>query len=233
MPSISSESTWFLGQPRVVKWTFMTRGYDPTRYRGESNGPSRNLARGSASSRLRGLADEHDDLAGAQHLHLEGSPRWLGGEPAPDLLHVVLRSHGQVVHGEDDVAAHGDLLATDGGDLVAAQESHVPGRGALGHRLDEKARGLGEIEDGREVAGQHGAVDAAPEGLALEEQLLGRVDGDHEAQPLAAPGLRDVVADDADDLTRHVEHGAAGVARVDGGRGLEEFGEGHVLVHGI
>src|SRR5713226_6674186 len=30
MPSISSESTWFLGQPRVVKWTFMTGAYDPT-----------------------------------------------------------------------------------------------------------------------------------------------------------------------------------------------------------
>src|SRR2546426_3832957 len=24
MPSISSESTWFLGQPRVVRWTFMS-----------------------------------------------------------------------------------------------------------------------------------------------------------------------------------------------------------------
>ncbi len=30
MPSISSESTWFFGQPRVVKWTFMTGRYDPT-----------------------------------------------------------------------------------------------------------------------------------------------------------------------------------------------------------
>src|SRR6266850_5460555 len=30
MPSISSESTWFLGQPRVVKWTFITGAYDPT-----------------------------------------------------------------------------------------------------------------------------------------------------------------------------------------------------------
>src|SRR3989337_926014 len=37
MPSISSVSTWFLGQPRVVKWTFMTRLYDRTPRHGESN----------------------------------------------------------------------------------------------------------------------------------------------------------------------------------------------------
>src|SRR6516165_5976371 len=43
MPSISSESTWFLGQPRVVKWTFMTRGYDPTRHREESIGSGASL----------------------------------------------------------------------------------------------------------------------------------------------------------------------------------------------
>src|SRR6266853_469526 len=30
MPSISSESTWFLGHPSVVKWTFMAGRYDPT-----------------------------------------------------------------------------------------------------------------------------------------------------------------------------------------------------------
>src|SRR5205809_4029905 len=27
MPSISSESTWFLGQPRVVRWTFMSEAH--------------------------------------------------------------------------------------------------------------------------------------------------------------------------------------------------------------
>src|SRR5712692_6367973 len=42
MPSISSESTWFLGQPRVVKWTFMTRLYDPTGRHGESTCGPRN-----------------------------------------------------------------------------------------------------------------------------------------------------------------------------------------------
>src|ERR1700720_423416 len=30
IPSISSESTWFLGHPSVVKWTFMAGRYDPT-----------------------------------------------------------------------------------------------------------------------------------------------------------------------------------------------------------
>src|SRR6266542_2033753 len=141
IPSISSESTWFLGQPRVVKWTFMTRGYDPTRCRGESNGTSRNIAQWGAT-RLLGLADEHDDLARAQHLHLEGGSRWLRGEPAPDLFDIVLRAHGHIIHGENDVAAYGDLLPPDGRDLVAPQHAHVPPRRALGDRLDEEARGL-------------------------------------------------------------------------------------------
>src|SRR5215470_8692700 len=69
--------------------------------------------------------------------------------------------------------------------------------------------------------------------MPLQNELLGGVDGDHEAEPFAPPGLRDVVADDADHLARHVEHGAARVARVDGGGRLEELGEGHVLVHGV
>src|SRR6266542_355781 len=41
MPSMSSESTWFFGQPRVVKWTFMASSYDPTALPGESNSEPR------------------------------------------------------------------------------------------------------------------------------------------------------------------------------------------------
>ena len=33
MPSISSESTWFLGQPSVVRWTFTGRWTTVTRLR--------------------------------------------------------------------------------------------------------------------------------------------------------------------------------------------------------
>src|SRR5256886_10892732 len=38
MPSISSESTWFLGQPRVVRWTFMSEAQYPLAHR---RGPRR------------------------------------------------------------------------------------------------------------------------------------------------------------------------------------------------
>src|SRR5262245_42453157 len=34
MPSMSSESTWFFGQPSVVRWTFMAEGSIPCRCRG-------------------------------------------------------------------------------------------------------------------------------------------------------------------------------------------------------
>src|SRR5258705_3981460 len=44
MPSISSESTWFFGQPRVVKWTFMGSPHDPIRPPTASN---RRRARGT------------------------------------------------------------------------------------------------------------------------------------------------------------------------------------------
>src|SRR2546421_9200639 len=51
----------------------------------------------------------------------------------------------------------------------------------------------------------HAPLEAAPDRPLLQQQLLGRVDGHHEPQPFAAARLRDVVADDADDLAGHVE----------------------------
>ncbi len=44
MPSISSESTWFFGQPRVVRWTFM----DGSQYTVPA-GPNRGRQQGSHS----------------------------------------------------------------------------------------------------------------------------------------------------------------------------------------
>src|SRR5260370_11848979 len=41
MPSISSESTWFLGHPSVVKWTFMAGRYDPPATPAPSTSPRR------------------------------------------------------------------------------------------------------------------------------------------------------------------------------------------------
>src|SRR5215467_7287656 len=51
--------------------------------------------------------------------------------------------------------------------------------------------------------------------------------------PFAAPGLGDVVAHDADQITRAREHGATGVAGVDDRVGLKELGEREVPGHGV
>src|SRR5215813_2817192 len=187
-------------------------------------------ARGACLLRL---PVELHDLARAQHLHAEERAGRLGGEVVPYTVDVAGSSDGHPIDAQDDVAAHGDLLAVDAGNGLAAEQPHVPRRRALGYRLDEEGGRVGHVEDGGELTGQHGAVDAGPERRLLQEELFGRVDGDHEAEALAPPGLRDVVTDDTDHLARHVEHGAARVARVDGGGGLEELGERHVLVHGV
>src|SRR2546430_6800862 len=67
----------------------------------------------------------------------------------------------------------------------------------------------------------------------LEQELPGGVQRDHEPEALAAAGLGDVVAHDADDVAGHVEHRPTGVSRIDRGRGLEELGQRHGAVDGI
>src|SRR5439155_24200985 len=55
MPSISSESTWFLGQPRVVRWTFMSEAqYTLAHRRGPRRPPpsQTRLERASPEGRL-------------------------------------------------------------------------------------------------------------------------------------------------------------------------------------
>src|SRR2546430_3870620 len=49
----------------------------------------------------------------------------------------------------------------------------------------------------------------------LEQELPGGVQRDHEPEALAAAGLGDVVAHDADDVAGHVEHRPTGVSRID------------------
>src|SRR5947208_14199414 len=47
MPSISSESTWFLGQPRVVRWTFMSEAQYTLVRRGPRRPPPNQHALGT------------------------------------------------------------------------------------------------------------------------------------------------------------------------------------------
>src|SRR5687767_12627657 len=82
IPSISSESTWFLGQPRVVRWTFIIADrllYAHARLRSVREGrgrAGRRRARGPRDG-ARGRGAVPDDGA---HPHHRVRPRW----PAPD-----------------------------------------------------------------------------------------------------------------------------------------------------
>src|SRR5882724_12481897 len=114
----------------------------------------------------------------------------------------------KIVHGldpdarnlEDDVTTNDDLLTADGGRAVAAEHAGIPGGRALGHGLDEVADPARHVEDLGELAGQQRALEPGPDGFLLQEQLASRLHRHHEPESLAAPRLRDDVADDADDL---------------------------------
>ena len=58
-------------------------------------------------------------------------------------------------------------------------------------------------------------------GDQLTHDLVGQVDGDGEADPLITSRARDDGGIDADQLPRRVDEGSPGVARVDGGIGLD------------
>src|SRR5262250_1356658 len=193
------------------------RSYDPTA-----------RAAGWFREQLLAGAGELDHLAGAEHAHLERGARRDSGQPIADLLDVVLGHHGDALHRENDVAPHGHLFPTDGDGPVPALQAHVPRRRALGHRLDQEAGGRGDVEDGGEVPAEQEALERAPEYFPRDQEVLRALDRHDEAEALAATGLRDVLADDADDLAGHVEDGAPGVALVDRRRGLQELREGHV-----
>src|SRR6266446_4650839 len=99
-------------------------------------------------------ARELDDLAAAEHAHLERGARRHADQLVADLLDVVLRHDGDALDREDDVAAHRDLPPSDGDDPVAPLQAHVPRHRAVGDRLDEEPGGRGDVEDRREAAGE-------------------------------------------------------------------------------
>src|SRR4029453_1526448 len=86
---------------------------------------------------------------------------------------------------------------------------------------------------GREAIREENALERTPEYLPGHQENFCAVDRHDKAQALAAARLRNVLADDADDLARHVEYGAPGVTRVDRGRGLKELRQGHVRENGV
>src|SRR5207245_1688425 len=77
------------------------------------------------------------------------------------------------------------------------------------------------------------ALHAAPERPLLEKERPRHIRADDEPKPLEAARLRDDVAHDPDYLAGQVEHGATGIALVDGCVRLEELRARHLAVNRI
>src|SRR6478609_4750222 len=133
-------------------------------------------------------------------------------------------------------------LAVELEDDVTGLQARLVGRAALGDGVVATARGGGDPHALALVGGVEHDADHRVRGLAGGDQLVGRLaglvarDGEADADvagPVAgaaAGHLRDGGVD-ADHPPGHVEQGAAGVARVDRGVGLDRVDEG--LVAGL
>ena len=95
-------------------------------------------------------------------------------------------------------------------DAVTALDSGRPCRRSASHGFHEGAGRLRHVENFRDLTGDDLAFDSGPECLVLEQQPASRVRRDHEPEPFAAAGLRDVVAHDADYLAAEVEGRTSG-----------------------
>src|SRR5206468_808161 len=166
-----------------------------TRSTGRSGRVSRRISGGCGGwgcqrrNALLGRARELDDLAGAEHAHLEWSAQRRAGQPVADLLDVVLRHNGDAIDREDDVAAQGQLPRADGDDPVAPLQAHVPRQRILGDRFDEESGGRRDVEESREVAGEYDALEGTPEHLPLDQERFRAVERHDKAQAFAAARL--------------------------------------------
>ena len=131
---------------------------------------------------------------------------------------------------ETEVVAGGDGLVIDADNDVLALEPGLGGGAVGGVEVGNddtplvalEAEGLGHI--GGDVVGGDAEV-AAGDGAGLDQAVhdgAGKVDGDGEADADVALGGGEDGGIDADQAAAGVDEGAAGVARVDGGVGLDE-----------
>src|SRR5438093_10406 len=151
-----------------------------TRSTGRSGRVSRRISGGCGGwgcqrrNALLGRARELDDLAGAEHAHLEWSAQRRAGQPVADRLDVVLRHTGHAVDGEDDVAAQGHLPPADGDDPVAPLQAHVPRQRTLGDRLDDEPGGRRDVEDRRMAAVTRSSCRSEISAAASDEMIFAR-----------------------------------------------------------
>src|SRR5262249_59088672 len=131
---------------------------------------------------------------------------------------------------EQDVAADDEALTVHDPDPASAAKPELAGDRVLDHLLHEETSGLRHAERLGHSAGHQQEIDPVPASVAFHDELSAGLPGDGEADPFTAAGPGDVVTDDADQLPPRGEDRAAGIASVDGGRGLEELGEREVRV---
>src|SRR5262249_22646608 len=147
-----------------------------------------------------------EHLAGTKHGRLQRTARGFSRQRIPDLRQVGL-VHLDAVDTQDDVAAEWNVAVAQVYDHRGASQPELLAGRVLRHRFDDVARGSGrQIQEVGLAVGKYLPLEAGPEGSSLEQELLRRVDGHHESQPLAAAALGDVVTHDTDHFTVHGEH---------------------------
>src|SRR5262249_47698419 len=170
---------------------------------------------GSGSWREAGpLHRELHDLVAAEDGDPQGLSRLEGLELLENLGAVVSAGQGDPLAREQDLAPDEHLLAFHNPDSASSLEPEPVAYRILDHLLDEESARLRHVQcPGHCPRHQHGIEPVKP-AVSVYQQAPHGVRGDDEAESFAPARLRDVVADDPDQLARPAEHGPARGSRV-------------------
>jgi len=122
---------------------------------------------------------------------------------------------------EDNVAADGDLLPCDGEDPVAPLQAHVHAIEPSGTVLTRNPAGAGTFKTVASRPVRRTPCRSPQNTFRGTKSFWALLVVTMNPRPSLAAGLRNVLANDADNLARHIEHWASGVPGVDCGRGLK------------
>src|SRR6266446_3672366 len=113
-----------------------------------------------------------EHLSGTEDRHLELAAGGFARQEVPNLRQVG-RLCLETLHSEDDVSAERDLVSAQIGDHGCSSNPHLVGRRVLRHGLDDEARRPGgQVQEVGLGVREDLALEAAPEGALLEQELL-------------------------------------------------------------
>src|SRR6185369_6748822 len=151
------------------------------------------------------------------------------GRPVTQYLHRDRVARFDPGHFESQVTAIGDLLAVEFGDDIASFQAGLVCRASRSHLADQGAGVILELEfpgqTGSQVLDHDAQVTAGNMAIFYQvfHHIAGEVHRDGEANALVAARAAENGGVDSDQASFGVNERAPGVARVDGGIGLDEI----------